>query len=165
MWKFGYGKGVKGSKIKDGTSNTVVASEVLTVDGNVRQQNSDDIRGVWISSSMGASVYTHGYINEDGTQSLGGLTPNNVQVMDAINGCETDSRGRDIPVDSPLRCRLVRARGDKGGDTYASARSQHPGGVVTARADGSVQFVPDGIDQRIWYALGTRARKDRADDT
>jgi hypothetical protein len=37
------------------------------------------------------------------------------------------------------------------------ARSDHPGGVQTARADGSVQFVTDAIDRATWRALGTRA--------
>ena len=37
------------------------------------------------------------------------------------------------------------------------ASSYHPGGVNTLFADGSVRFIKDGIDQRVWMALGTRA--------
>ena len=38
-----------------------------------------------------------------------------------------------------------------------SAGSLHPGGVNASMADGSVRFVTQGIDARIWRALGTRA--------
>lgn len=37
-----------------------------------------------------------------------------------------------------------------------AARSLHPGGVNAAMADGSVRFFQNGIDVRIWRALGTR---------
>jgi len=37
------------------------------------------------------------------------------------------------------------------------ARSNHPGGVMAAFADGSATFVRSGIDLRVWRALGTRA--------
>jgi type II secretory pathway pseudopilin PulG len=37
-----------------------------------------------------------------------------------------------------------------------SARSNHPGGVQAANADGSVRFIRNSIDQRLWQGLGTR---------
>lgn len=37
------------------------------------------------------------------------------------------------------------------------ARSNHPGGVHTAMADGSVRFVSNGIRPEVWRALGSRA--------
>ena len=159
VWKFAFGRGVKSAKIKDGTSNTLVASELLTVDGNPRSQHSDDIRGVWTTPSMGGSTYTHGLFNSS-TNMVEGLTPNSILHNDHINACET----RDIPQDSPLVCKRVNGTGQDAGNTYAAARSMHSGGVVGGRADGSVQFYSDTIDQRIWYALGTRSRRDRSDD-
>lgn len=39
-------------------------------------------------------------------------------------------------------------------EMYAS-RSRHPGGVNVAMADGSVRFIKDSIDLRVWRALGT----------
>ncbi len=36
-----------------------------------------------------------------------------------------------------------------------AARSRHPGGVLAARLDGSVQFYDDEIDPAAWEALGT----------
>ena len=41
-----------------------------------------------------------------------------------------------------------------------SARSSHPGGVVTAQADGSTKFVDDSIDPVAWRAAGTRSSQD-----
>ena len=59
-WKFGRGKGTKVRKIKDGTSKTIVASELLTWDGSASDRNfSEDIRGVWTCPSMGGSTYSH----------------------------------------------------------------------------------------------------------
>lgn len=40
---------------------------------------------------------------------------------------------------------------------FAGVRSNHPGGIHAAWADGSVRFVSDGINPQTWHALGTRA--------
>lgn len=42
-----------------------------------------------------------------------------------------------------------------------TARSYHPGGVMALLCDGSVQFIDDGIELRLWRALATRAQNDR----
>ena len=39
---------------------------------------------------------------------------------------------------------------------FYSARSNHPGGVNVALADGSVKFVKDSVNIQTWFALGTR---------
>jgi prepilin-type N-terminal cleavage/methylation domain-containing protein/prepilin-type processing-associated H-X9-DG protein len=47
-----------------------------------------------------------------------------------------------------------------GGDPIAGivgARSNHPGGVQAAMADGSARFFKTSIDRRVWRAVGTRA--------
>ncbi len=51
------------------------------------------------------------------------------------------------------------ANGTSWGPSFAAipARSYHPGGVNVCLLDGSVQFVPDTLDGRIWRALGTIA--------
>lgn len=38
---------------------------------------------------------------------------------------------------------------------YASARSQHPGGVQVLMGDGSVHFVSDGVNLATWQGLGS----------
>jgi prepilin-type N-terminal cleavage/methylation domain-containing protein/prepilin-type processing-associated H-X9-DG protein len=40
---------------------------------------------------------------------------------------------------------------------WRAARSRHPGGVNVLMADGSGQFVEDGVDAGVWTALSTRA--------
>ncbi len=44
-----------------------------------------------------------------------------------------------------------------GEHSIVSARSQHPGGVNSLLADGSVRFVKDSVSIPTWRALGTRA--------
>ena len=145
IWKFGRGRGVKHQRIKDGTSKTIVVSEVLTWDGS-RGQYSSDIRGVWVTASMGGSTYSH-------------MTGPNSTTPDKINSC-----AQDIPENNLLVCEEEPpSRSVSAGATFAAARSKHRGGVVTGRADGSVEFITDDIDLRIWQALATRAGSDRID--
>jgi len=42
----------------------------------------------------------------------------------------------------------------------APATSNHPGGVHVTFADGSVRFVRDAVDSKIWWGLGTRYGKE-----
>ncbi len=162
VWIYAYGKGTKTYQIKDGTSKTIIVSEVLTHDDLEGHMGkfSKDIRGVWASPSMGASTYTHGHAKSNNNRSERvALLPNaygSLDDQDHINSCATS-----IPSDSPLACVSVEPTGKTAGDTWATARSYHPGGVVAARADGSVGFYSDDIDGRVWYALGTRAAGDR----
>lgn len=151
IWKFGHGKGVKIRRIKDGTSKTIVASEVLTVDGRVGTDatKSEDIRGVWVVPAAGASSYSH-------------LTTPNSIVPDEIIGCEKDAN--DLPPNSNLMCKNKPMRGASAGDTFAAARSRHTGGVVASRADGSVGFYTDDINEGVWRALATRANADRVEE-
>ena len=41
-----------------------------------------------------------------------------------------------------------------------NAQSNHPGGCNILFADGGVRFVKDTVQQRVWFALGTRANGD-----
>jgi prepilin-type N-terminal cleavage/methylation domain-containing protein/prepilin-type processing-associated H-X9-DG protein len=43
---------------------------------------------------------------------------------------------------------------------FMTPRSWHPGGVNVVMADGSVHFIKDSVQPRVWYALGTRAGKE-----
>jgi prepilin-type N-terminal cleavage/methylation domain-containing protein/prepilin-type processing-associated H-X9-DG protein len=47
--------------------------------------------------------------------------------------------------------------------TYAEADSQHPGGVNTLMADGSVRFIKDSVNIQTWMALGTKANGEVVD--
>jgi prepilin-type processing-associated H-X9-DG protein len=54
---------------------------------------------------------------------------------------------------------LVTIDENQGGPVFASltADSYHPGGVNALMGDGSVKFIKDPINQRIWWALGTKS--------
>jgi prepilin-type N-terminal cleavage/methylation domain-containing protein len=144
-WRLGHGIGMSTAKIKDGTSHTVILSELLSWDGLAADLSaySSDIRGVWTSGSMGASTYTHKY------------GPNS-PMPDRINGCDTQ-----IPRASRMFCEQTAAMGLDSAETWASARSAHRGGVVAACADGSVHFYTDDIHPPVWQALATRAGGER----
>jgi len=40
---------------------------------------------------------------------------------------------------------------------FSNAQSNHPGGVNVQMADGSVRFIKDTVDMRIWMQIGTKA--------
>ena len=42
------------------------------------------------------------------------------------------------------------------GDFLVTPSSNHTGGVNLVRADGSVSFIPDDIEEEVWWALGAR---------
>lgn len=151
IFKFARGTGIPLKKLRDGVSKTIVASEVLGTDLG-RGQNSSDIRGVWVAVSMGGSTYSH-----KTTPNKGHLVDDE-STKDHVNGCEPS-----VPGDSSMSCVNVNSSGDDAGNTWAAARSMHPGGVVAVRADASVDLFSDGIDERVWQALATRAGSDRSD--
>jgi hypothetical protein len=139
-WKMAHGQGTPTSKIKDGTSRTIVLSELLTWDAvDEAASGSVDLRGVWVSPAMGASTYTHKY------------GPNS-SMSDRINSCD-----RRIPRNSRMHCEQMPVSGTDAGETWASARSAHRGGVVAALADGSVRFFDDDIHLPVWQEYATRA--------
>ncbi len=114
--------------ILDGSSNTAMLSElILTPD-----KGSHDIRGRYHNPAHGGVVFSTLY------------PPNNL-IPDHLNWC---SNKEDQLPRAP--CEWI------GQEMYVSVRSYHPGGVNLALADGSVQFVPETVDQLVFRALGSR---------
>ncbi|QDU89255.1 hypothetical protein Pla175_26420 [Pirellulimonas nuda] len=131
------------AKMTDGSSNVIVASEVLsgrdddgTNAGSCSSTFCVDVRGVWTSFLPGASWYTH--FN----------TPNGVADAGPIGGA---GRSWLVNETNPWMPAIPGA-GDKYDQFHASARSVHPGGVLAAYGDGHVDFIPDEIDALTWRA-------------
>jgi hypothetical protein len=130
VWKMGSGQGTQVKDVKDGLSKSLVVSEVLGWDSE------EDMRGVWSCVGMGGSTFTARY------------GPNSVE-HDQIPSCE-----RTIPATHKLRCTR---QSSQTGDEWASARSDHIGGVVASHADASIKFYSDDVDLAVWQALSTRS--------
>ncbi len=114
--------------IGDGTSNTVMVSELL-VSPDVG--SSHDIRGrVWNSIHTGSSFST--------------IYPPNSTVGDNVQGyCNA------IP-GAPCGSQSV-------GNNFALARSRHSNGVNACMADGSVRFITNSITPTTWLWMGSRS--------
>jgi prepilin-type N-terminal cleavage/methylation domain-containing protein/prepilin-type processing-associated H-X9-DG protein len=143
--RFGYGRGTSIVSITDGTSNTVLLSEVLpyTTPHNTSTSSSHpagwnaDGRGVLMLSGPGGNTFLT-------------VTQPNSATPDAMMYCELN-----IPANHPDRLNCVQNRTD--GNQWAAARSRHTGGVNAAFADGSVRFITNGINLTTWQALGSKS--------
>jgi prepilin-type processing-associated H-X9-DG protein len=124
------------STITDGTSNTLMASEVI-------QGQHGDIRGFtwWGDSSCFETWLAPNSPLPDVVQSASycgpgpGGTPKLFPQIDAPNPPCTTTTGTQGP-------------------TYA-ARSRHPGGLNSLMCDGSVKWIKNTIALNIWRALST----------
>jgi prepilin-type N-terminal cleavage/methylation domain-containing protein len=118
--------------VRDGTSNTLLASElVLVEDGPVGLPiNDQDMRG-----------RLHNVRHTGGLFST--LYPPNTSQPDRHAYC--------------IDTKVAPCTDNGGTNTVVSARSLHRGGVVAALADGSVRFISDQINLIPYAALGSRA--------
>jgi prepilin-type N-terminal cleavage/methylation domain-containing protein len=140
--RMGSGKGTRIVSITDGTSNTVLVSEVIgfhvpfdTSSSSPAGRNAD-IRGATLCPAAGGNVFT-------------GFFPPNSRGTDQVM-----SAAPAIPTNDPMY--------PQGGVftiltafTQAAARSAHSGGVNAAMGDGTVRFFRDSIAQNVWSALNT----------
>jgi hypothetical protein len=160
------GRGNSVSKVIDGLSNTVMLSEVLTwnetnergvpVDEGVAQGN-DDWRGVWMIPGMGASAFTGKFPPNSKGRGPDFRGTGDIDRSDNIPACGSGLEG--TPASRDIPCKEDQATAN----TWASARSAHNEGVNAARGDGSVSFISDDIEARVWHAMCTRAGEDMID--
>jgi prepilin-type N-terminal cleavage/methylation domain-containing protein/prepilin-type processing-associated H-X9-DG protein len=139
------GSGTKIEQISDGSSNTVMLSELLGVESRW------DGRGAWMWTGSGGSTFQT-------------FTAPNSPTPDKIQACQAaNSNGAAQPiVDPTLPCTHFQHPRDPSGadpswgDLWAAARSKHTGGVNAAMGDGSVRFVRNSISLQAWQAAGTK---------
>lgn len=135
--------GVRLAEIADGTSNTVLISEGLAP----TVPHWGGPLGGLIYGNIGGSLFNTF------------LTPNSSETDRPIGPCPSDQQ--DTTYTAPcLSFGAHPGTAGRGGRGHTAARSFHPGGVNASMADGSVQFVADGIDQLTWRSMGTRDKGD-----
>ena len=122
------------ASVTDGTSNTVMGSEVLLVPSN----------------SSGKRDWRGRYYRADHLSSLvSTFMPPNPNVTDKCRTCEAGTPNY-APCTGSTDPQVI------------YARSRHPGGVMTMLGDASVTFTAETINLDTWRAMGTRSNGDLA---
>jgi prepilin-type N-terminal cleavage/methylation domain-containing protein/prepilin-type processing-associated H-X9-DG protein len=130
------------AQITDGTSNTLLMSEVIVA----RQDNNQGGAGVWQNGDF------RGHIWHDAWMSSPAHCPNLFMTINGPNSTVPDNAlcGTIPNTDPKMPC-------VSGSSTSRvnSARSRHPSGVNASLCDGSVRFFPDSINLTAWRAYGS----------
>ena len=131
------GTGTKLTAITDGSSNTVMLSELIGVEAT------GDGRGAWLWPGAGGSTFlTH-------------TTPN-TSTPDQVQACRNGVNPK-APCTERKHPASTAGLDPQYGNLWAAARSYHSGGVNACMADGSVRFVRDGVNPAAWKAAGTKS--------
>src|SRR5262245_59967785 len=130
-------------QIIDGTSNTLLMSEVIVA----KSDNNQNGAGNWPDGDF------RGHIWHDATSSNPSHCPNIFMSINPPNSSVPDNgRCGIVPNDDPLMpCNTP-------GDTLTrvnTARSRHTGGVNAVLGDGSVRFFSNSISVANWQAMGS----------
>ena len=134
--------------IRDGTSNTAMASERLLGDGqNIAADSLDESNSqrVILELPFGEIPKAEQCDNNGQPNALRGE-----RWIFGNYGNTIYNHGR-VPNDTRLDC--MSATQQQG---FMAARSAHSGGVNLTRCDGSVAFVDEAISPSLWQAIGSR---------
>ena len=142
----------------DGTSNTLFYGEVKAYTPYFRNAGMSGVlakpvdptavaaMGGDFKSESGHTEWVDGRSHQ--TSFTATFTPNTVvPYFDSANGREVDVDWTNQQEGKSLTASTFAA---------VTARSYHPGGVTTGRADGSVNFTNENISLVVWTALSTR---------
>jgi len=156
---FGINSRTRPKDITDGLSKTVAFSESLLGDGPIAGRTAAGIEAatgygfVLVTPLTDAACRRPFYYN---FTDLRGFSWANGEYRTTLYNHTRR------PNDSTLDCLAALMSTTDVATQYAgygwrAARSRHPGGVNVLMADGSGQFVEDGVDAAVWRALSTRA--------
>ena len=148
----------------DGLSNTAAFSEKVKGIGNTGSDNKNHLDSTSPTATMsqvnasGAARQTANYYKSCKAadprkpgQALASLRP-----QGSLWYYGNKSLARYNHTMSPNTWSCGYASGNDGGAVTASSR--HSGGVNVMMGDGSVKFIKDSINLRVWWGLGTRAK-------
>jgi len=127
--------------IEDGSSNTLLLSEGIVA----------TLEQGW-SGPMGSMLYG----NLGGGLFNATISPNSGEPDRPVGPCPQGQGDFGYFEPCTPASGHPGTEGAGGANAYVTARSLHPGGVNASRADGSVEFINDGIDLFVWRSLGTR---------
>ena len=119
--------------IKDGTTNTLLSSEIILVRDGAIGSGKEDIRGRYHNVAHAGALFST-------------LYPPNTTEPDRHNYCINDV--------AQAPCTPT------GTNVIVSVRSYHSGGALCGLCDGSVRFLPETIDLTVFHALGTRSGRE-----
>jgi len=125
---FFYKSRIRMASVSDGTANTVMGAEIITVPELTTAHR--DWRGRYYRAEHLSSIFST-------------FQPPNTTLSDYCRTCQAPAL-KEAPCTANTDLQ------------YLFARSFHPGGVQAVLADASVRFVPNTIDTQVWRDLGTR---------
>jgi prepilin-type N-terminal cleavage/methylation domain-containing protein/prepilin-type processing-associated H-X9-DG protein len=132
--------------ILDGTSSTVMVSEIRTGLKDI------DRRGTWAMGVAGASVTA--------ANAIGDCTAPNDQAekSDDIEDCsQIKAAFPGVQIGARFRMGCSQDNASKNWPNWqAQSRSQHPGGVNVGFSDGSVRWVRNEVAQTVWHRMLAR---------
>ena len=150
---FWFQSAVRPAMITDGLSNTAVFSERCLGDVTSRDPRSDYfITDESLDACLAVAQVTAPILSDPYTGSGARWADGNI-VFTRYH--------QSFPPSKPS-C-LLGGTWDFDSQVVVTANSRHPGGVNLLTADGSVRFVKESVDARIWRALGTIALSDVID--
>jgi len=156
--------------IKDGMSSTALFSERLIGlnGGPTITRNSDDAKRAIFTSATTVATGQGAAGAKSFIDSCNALAPSTTSTSTnliaycwiygypmhvGINAYMHYGQPNSIPCHNPSDPSWLSYVGPQG---YASANSNHSGGVNLTMADGSVKFIKDSINLQTWWGLGTR---------
>jgi prepilin-type N-terminal cleavage/methylation domain-containing protein/prepilin-type processing-associated H-X9-DG protein len=130
------------AQITDGTSNTLLMSEVIVA----RMDNNQGGGGTWQNGDF------RGHIWHDAVTSSPSHCPNIFMTINGPNSTVPDNALCGTVPNTDTRMPCVAGSSTS---RVNSARSRHPSGVNASMADGSVRFFTDSINLTAWRAYGS----------
>ena len=149
------------ASITDGSSNSVAMAETLLGDHSKSSTPPQDHRRVMGQGNSHVKRISGG--TKPGYQGI--LNPNVPDLLTGMVDCWSGARASAWIVSKPFTSTFNTYSSPNPpyadwfgrGNGFFAARSFHPGGANSARADGSVHFVSETIDASTWRAMGTIA--------